>query len=132
MTKSLPVLRRLFLSLPWVLPALARAQGEAVSVPLEAAREALRGGKLRVVDIREPAEHATGVAEGAQLLPMSQLPQRLAELPGKDEPLLLVCRSQNRSRATAAKLREAGYTRVQFVEGGMSEWVQRGWSTVKP
>jgi rhodanese-related sulfurtransferase len=99
---------------------------------LEAAREALRGGKLRVVDIREPAEHATGVAEGAQLLPMSQLPQRLAELPGKDEPLLLVCRTQNRSRATAAKLREAGYTRVQFVEGGMSEWVKRGWSTVKP
>ena len=132
MSNALPVSRRPVLCLALMLPLGVWAQSEAASVPLEAAREALRGGKLRVVDIREPAEHATGVAEGAQLLPMSQLSQRLGELPGKDEPLLLVCRTQNRSRATALKLREAGYTRVQFVEGGMSEWVKRGWATVKP
>ncbi|MFO1249951.1 rhodanese-like domain-containing protein [Inhella sp.] len=113
-------------------PALALQAQPAPSVPLEVAREALGQGKLRVIDIREPTEHAAGVAEGAQLLPMSQLPQRLAELPGKDEPLLLICRTQNRSKATAQKLREAGYTQVQYVEGGMSEWVKRGWPTVKP
>lgn len=102
------------------------------AVPLEAAREALLAGKARVIDIRESSEHASGVAAGALLLPMSQLPQRLAELPDKDEPLLLICRTQNRSKATAAKLHEAGYRQVQFVEGGMAEWVRRGWPTVKP
>jgi len=115
------------------LCALPAAQAQpAASVPLEAARDALAGGRMRVIDIREPSEHAAGVAEGAQLLPMSQLQQRQAELPDKDLPVLLICRTQNRSKATALKLREAGYRQVQYVEGGMSEWVKRGWPTRQP
>ena len=38
-------------------------------------------GRALLVDIREPDEHATGVATGAKLLPMGQLSSRTAELP---------------------------------------------------
>ena len=108
-----------------------RAQASE-SVTLEEARSALAAGR-RLVDVREAEEHASGVAPGAQLLPMSQLAQRLPELgTAKDEPLLLICRTQNRSRATAKRLRELGYTRVQFVEGGMQGWQARGWPTRQP
>jgi rhodanese-related sulfurtransferase len=108
----------------------ARAQGSP-SVNLEVARAEQAAGRAALIDIREPDEHATGVAAGARLLPMSQLGQRLGEIP-KDQPVLLVCNTQNRSSKVTAALRERGYTNVRFVEGGMSEWNRRHWPVVKP
>jgi rhodanese-related sulfurtransferase len=73
------------------------------------------------------------VIAGARLLPMSQLKTRVGEIPsGANQPVLLICNTQNRSSATWKALREQGYTNVRFVQGGMSEWNKRGWPTVKP
>jgi rhodanese-related sulfurtransferase len=113
------------LTRPWS----AGAQSSAVS--LDQARAELEAGKALLVDVREPEEHATGVAPGARLLPMRQLSARLAELP-RDRPVLLICNTQNRSRATLEALRERGWTNLRYVNGGMSEWNRRGWKTVKP
>ena len=86
-----------------------------------------------LIDIREPEEHATGVAEGARLLPMRQLSRRIAEIPiDPSQPVLLICKTQNRSSATLRALRERGYAHVRYVNGGMSEWARRGWPMVKP
>lgn len=112
-----------------LLPAAAGAQ--AVAVTLEQARAEHEGGRALLVDIREPDEHAAGVAAGAKLLPMRQLSSRIAELP-RDRPVLLICNTQNRSRATYEALRERGYTNLRYVNGGMSEWVRRGWPVAKP
>jgi rhodanese-related sulfurtransferase len=103
----------------------------APAVDLDTMRAALKDKSAIVFDIREPNEHATGVADGAHLLPMSQLNQRLAEIP-KDQPVLLVCNTQNRSAKVADALRQRGYTQVQYVSGGMSGWNQRGLPVVKP
>jgi rhodanese-related sulfurtransferase len=106
---------------------------DADSVTLEAARKELESGKATLVDIREPQEHAGGVAPGAQLLPMRQLASRLSEIPNDPKrPLLLICNTQNRSSATYKMLRDKGYTNVRFVHGGMSEWTRRGWPLVRP
>ncbi len=94
-------------------------------------RTALKNKSAVVFDIREPSEHAAGVADGARLLPMSQIGQRLAEIP-KDQPVLLVCNTQNRSSKVAEALKQRGYSQVQFVNGGMSSWAQRGLPMVKP
>ena len=103
-------------------------------VSLEEARARFEAGSVILIDIREPREHANGVAEGARLLPMSELPQRLAEIPtDPGTPVLLICNTKNRSGATLRALRNAGgYDHVKMVDGGMSEWVKRGWPTVKP
>lgn len=105
----------------------------APSVSLEDARDALQKLSMVVVDIREPSEHATGVAKGALLMPMRLVGQRLAELPapGK-EPFLVICNTQNRSSRMVDQLRAAGYTNASFVNGGMSQWAARGWPMVKP
>ncbi len=108
-----------------------QSQAQSTVVTLEQARSEAEAGRALLVDIRERDEHATGVAAGALLLPMSQLPGRLAELP-KDRPVLLICNTQNRSRATLDALRQRGYTQVQFVQGGMSEWARRRWPMVAP
>ncbi len=114
--------------------ACGQSANPADSVTLDTARAELAAGRVKLFDIREPEEHATGVAPGAQLLPLSQLGRRLAELPNDpNQPVLLVCNTQNRSSATLRKLRErGGYSNVRFVQGGMSEWARRGWPLVKP
>jgi rhodanese-related sulfurtransferase len=102
-------------------------------VSLDTARAELEAGRALLIDIREPEEHATGVARGAKLLPMRQLRSRLSEIPtDPNQPVLLICNTQNRSSATLKALREHGYGHVRYVDGGMSEWVRRGWPVVPP
>jgi rhodanese-related sulfurtransferase len=131
--------RRLaLLAVPLALGTLAAVWAESDAqqpdaVSLQAAREAHDAGRAVLIDIREPNEQARGVASGAVLLPMSQLRQRLAEVPTDPSvPVLLICNTQNRSSATLKALRQQGYGHVRFVEGGMSEWVRRGWPVVAP
>ena len=118
----------------WALAGCSESRAGADNVSLEMARAEYEAGRAILIDIREPEEHATGVAPGAQLLPMRQLRQRLAEVPTRaDQPVLLICNTQNRSSATVRALRElGGYGHVRFVDGGMSEWARRGWPMVKP
>jgi rhodanese-related sulfurtransferase len=113
--------------------ANAQARIDSDSVTLEVARQELESGKAVVIDIREPQEHASGVAPGVRLLPMRQLAARISEVPpDPKQPVLLICNTQNRSSATWKFLREKGYTNVRYVQGGMSEWTRRAWPLVKP
>lgn len=113
--------------------ACGQASQSADSVSLDTARADLQAGRAVLIDIREPSEHAGGVAAGARLLPMRQLGARLAEIPADpNQPVLLICNTQNRSSSTLQSLRQRGYANVRFVQGGMSEWTRRGWPLIKP
>jgi rhodanese-related sulfurtransferase len=100
---------------------------------LDEARSLVGNSSVTVLDIREPDEHATGVAKGMKLIPMSTLESRLNELPrSPNSRVLLICNTQNRSSAVAKELRSRGFTNVEYVRGGMSEWAKRGWTLVSP
>lgn len=118
-----------------LLSACSEAPSDAdpLRVSLEEGRQLFESKQVLMFDIREPKEHATGVASGAVLLPMSQLNQRLNEIP-KDpaQPVLLICNTQNRSGKVAQSMKDAGWTNVRYVHGGMSTWAQNGWPMVKP
>ncbi len=106
---------------------------DPLRVELPEGRQLLESKKVLMYDIREPQEHATGVANGARLLPMSQLNQRVNEIP-KDpaQPVLIICNTQNRSSKVVQAMREAGWTNVRYVHGGMSTWAKNGWPMIKP
>ena len=115
----------------FILGCTANAAGS--SVTLEEARTALDKSSAIVIDIRETSEHATGVAKGARLIPMGQLGKRLNELPKPGEqPLLIICNTQNRSAKIVEQLQAAGFSNASYVQGGMSQWASRGWTMVKP
>ncbi|MFZ3159506.1 MAG: rhodanese-like domain-containing protein [Rhodoferax sp.] len=121
------------LNLGLTLAACSPQAAASDSVTLDFARAEHEAGRVILIDLREPNEHATGVAKGAQLLPMRQLGARLSEIPtASDKPVLLICNTQNRSSSTLAALRERGYAHVRYVQGGMSEWTRRGWPLVRP
>lgn len=106
---------------------------DPLRVTLDEGRQLFESKQVLMFDIREPDEHATGVANGAKLLPMSQLDQRVNEIP-KDptQPVLIICNTQNRSSKVVQALKEAGWSNVRYVHGGMSTWAKNGWPMVKP
>jgi len=92
-------------------------------VPLAAFAAAHRDGAF-VVDVREPDEYAGGHVPGATLVPMSQLPSRLPELP-KDKPVYVICASGNRSLSMTSLLIRVGHD-AYSVSGGTQAWARAG------
>lgn len=111
----------------------ASSASDPLRVNLEEGRQLFESKQVLMFDIREPSEHATGVADGARLLPMSQLNQRVNEIPrDASQPVLIICNTQNRSSKVVQSMKEAGWTNVRYVHGGMSTWAKNGWPMVKP
>ena len=79
---------------------------------------------MSVLDVREPVEWQHGRIEGALHIPLTQLPDRLAELPD-DQQLLVVCKVGGRSSQATAFLREKGFEAVNLA-GGMIDWADAG------
>lgn len=90
---------------------------------IEAARRAEQGEAV-LLDVREDEEWQAGHAPQAQHLPMSEIQQRLAEVP-QDRPLLAICRSGSRSGQVMAALARIGYE-IDNVAGGMKAWAKAG------
>src|SRR3954453_7729955 len=77
-----------------------------------------------LIDVRQPAEFEEARIPGAVLIPLAELPDRLAELPD-GKPLLLVCRSGARSARACEFLAEQGYDSTN-VAGGTLAWIDAG------
>ena len=78
---------------------------------------------LAVLDVREPVEWQHGHIEGATHVPLSDLPQRLAELP-RDQTLV-VCKVGGRSAQAVGYLAQQGFDVVNL-DGGMLDWAAAG------
>ena len=76
-----------------------------------------------VIDVREPWEYDRCRIEGAMLVPMREIPGRLAELP-QDRDLVLVCHHGSRSAQVAAWLAQNGFSRLHNLAGGIDVWAR--------
>jgi adenylyltransferase/sulfurtransferase len=81
------------------------------------------GEKIRIVDVREPHEWdiANLSEQGATLIPLGSLDERLGDLSTADT-LVVHCRSGQRSARAVRRLLDAGYRRVENLEGGILAW----------
>ncbi len=80
---------------------------------------------LRVIDVRQMQEIATGAVPGAEALPLHTLPLRIHELSPLDK-LVIVCRSGARSSQACMFLQQQGFSNVYNLRGGMISWMQSG------
>ncbi|WP_328514426.1 rhodanese-like domain-containing protein [Mycolicibacterium grossiae] len=76
-------------------------------------------GRL-VIDVRAPSEFEQGHVSGALLMPLAELPRRIADIPD-DVTGYGICASGNRRLRAAQALTAVGETAVS-VAGGMSRW----------
>lgn len=89
----------------------------------KAARDAGVATDWQLVDVREPWEHALCALEGARLLPMQGLSQRLHEL-DPTRPTVVLCHHGVRSFQVALWLERKGFTDVANLAGGIDAWAR--------
>jgi len=107
---------------------MSDGQNVAAEIPAaEAITRAAAGEWL--LDVREQDEWDNGHAEGAHLIPMSVIEQRVGEIP-EDEKLLVICHSGYRSWTVTKALVAAGYDAVS-VAGGLDAWQSAGGVVVR-
>jgi molybdopterin/thiamine biosynthesis adenylyltransferase/rhodanese-related sulfurtransferase len=81
----------------------------------------------RVIDVREQSEWDAGHVADATLLPLRELPKRIAQVePDLDAPILVHCAVGARSARAADWLAQRGYTNVVSLKGSISQWKDIG------
>ena len=81
-----------------------------------------------VLDVRTPEEWNEFHAPDTTLIPLDELSARVNELP-KDQPIVVICRSGNRSQTGRDILLQAGFDATS-VNGGLNEWRDTGYPVV--
>jgi rhodanese-related sulfurtransferase len=123
-----------------LVPTAASATEPGYTNVDNAALKALVDHGVKIVDVRRPDEwRSTGVIPGSALLTAfdargqfnPDFPAAFAALVKPDEDVILICLSGSRSTALAQALsRQAGYTHVYNVAGGITGWMEGGNPTV--
>ena len=93
------------------------------SVSVDEAYQMYQDGTF-VLDVRTPEEWNEFHAPNTTLIPLDELASRVNELP-KDQPIVVVCRSGNRSQAGRDILLQAGIAATSM-NGGLNEWRASG------
>jgi rhodanese-related sulfurtransferase len=76
-----------------------------------------------VLDVREDKEFAAGHIPKARHIPLGQLAGRIQELDKyKSKPILITCRSGQRSARACGMLKKAGFETVYNQAGGIIAW----------
>jgi hydroxyacylglutathione hydrolase len=96
------------------------------AISVDALKVMLGDGQIRVIDVREPDEWADGIVAGAETIFIGTLKDHLPAGP-KDPPIASMCSLGHRGSMGASILRNAGYTNVYNVLGGMTAWTARGY-----
>lgn len=76
-----------------------------------------------ILDVREDKEFASGHIPKAKHIPLGKLASRMQELEKhKGKPILVTCRSGQRSARACGMLKKAGFETVYNQEGGIIAW----------
>ena len=74
-----------------------------------------------LLDVREPWEWDTARIEGAQHIPMREVPARIAEI-DRSRAVVAVCHHGGRSQQVAMFLEKSGFAKVHNLQGGVDGW----------
>jgi rhodanese-related sulfurtransferase len=114
----------LFLALVAVVFLLVRAQkGGGNQITPQQAIQKMNHEDAVIIDVREPNEVADGKIRDAVHIPLGSLKDKTGELEKyKGKPMIVVCRSGNRSMHALNMLRKSGYENLFNLKGGIMAW----------
>ena len=103
-------------------PVAGLAGGEIE--PAEVKTRIDRGDPFVLIDVREPHEYQICNIPYARLIPLGEVPKRVNELNSADE-IVVHCKSGMRSAKAADFLRQAGFSKVKNMKGGILAWSEK-------
>ena len=126
MKKMIPVLLLLSLALTGCAASAPTTVPEANTyrqITMQQAVEMMEKEENYIIlDVRTHEEFAAGHIPGAIVIPNETIgTKEIAQLPDKDQLIMVYCRSGNRSKQASDKLVKLGYTNIiEF--GGINSW----------
>jgi molybdopterin/thiamine biosynthesis adenylyltransferase/rhodanese-related sulfurtransferase len=94
--------------------------GVAQMSPIELKQKLDAGEDIYVLDVREPHEYQIANI-GGHLIPLGELPSRLAELDPSRE-IVVHCKTGGRSQKASEFLAQAGFKKLHNLAGGITGW----------
>ncbi len=76
-----------------------------------------------LLDVRQPWEFDVCRIKGSHLIPMGQLPRKLAELDPEQE-IVVICHHGIRSRQVGRYMESQGFGRIINLSGGVEQWAR--------
>ena len=77
----------------------------------------------RLLDVREPDEHAFVALPSSTLIPLGELAIRVDEIEAwRDEEVVVYCHHGIRSLNAIAQLKHFGFVKIQNLAGGIDRW----------
>lgn len=108
-----------------IWPLFTRFAGKSAEIGTAEMVQLINRRDAVVIDVREKDEYASGHVANARHIPMAQLQDQIKALDKfKTRPVVVCCRSGNRSAAAVGILRKNGFNEVFSLSGGMLAWVQ--------
>jgi rhodanese-related sulfurtransferase len=98
-----------------------RTPGHGSITPGELKARLDAGERPELLDVREPWEFDLARIEGSRLIPMGELPERVAELDPAAETVV-ICHHGNRSAYVARALGQVGFAKALNLEGGLDAY----------
>lgn len=89
--------------------------------PHELKRRMDAGERFELIDVREPFEYEIAQIDGAKLIPLGEIAERLDELE-REQPIIIHCHSGMRSAQAVRLLQQRGFAKVYNLEGGIDAW----------
>jgi rhodanese-related sulfurtransferase len=90
--------------------------------PLEAT-QLLNHQDAVLLDVREPQEYQDGFLPNSIRIPLGSLSEKATQLDKhRERPIIIVCRSGNRSAQAVRMLKKMGYETVYNLGGGLHAW----------
>lgn len=118
---------------------IKEAKSQINEVDIDTAESLIAQG-YKVLDVREPAEHAAGAIDGSLNVPRGTL-EPAADLQyakgnpalrdGRADKWLIVCATGGRSALATKTLQQMGFNDVTNMLGGMTAWMDAGKPTTK-
>ena len=82
-------------------------------------------GSALVLDIRDTGEFNGGRIPKSKNIPLAEIDKRVDEISKfKDKPVIVTCRTSNRSSSAVRLLKQRGFADVYQLAGGFGAWQQ--------
>ncbi len=99
-----------------------RDEGEIPEMsPHELKRRMDAGEPFELIDVREPFEYEIARINGAKLIPLGEITERLDEIQ-REQPIVVHCHSGQRSAQAVRLLQQRGLANIYNLEGGIDAW----------
>ncbi len=90
------------------------------SISSEEALKLVRAGRILILDVRTQMENSHARIKNSLLIPLQELQARAQEIP-RDKPILVYCRSGQRSMMASQILESAGFSDILNLEKGIQD-----------